>query len=455
MIYVIVWIHSIFLIGEQNALAESQWNSVYDLIRLHASHMYQEGLGHAERHIADNHHLQIGMALIMLGVLFPAFGHSEEYIETGRQIVSDNLEYSIYADGVNNEDSMTYSHFIARLYLEAELLLKKHYIRERRNYNIVKDAMNRIANAGIVPVVVLDHAKDAVPVAQALLMGGIDVMEITFRTAAASDSIKAVSESCPDMLVGAGTVITLEQCKKAVECGAKFIVSPGFDPEVVKWCVESGVAVTPGCVTPTEIMAAMKLGLKVVKFFPAGVYGGLSALKALSGPFGGIKFIPTGGVSTQNIGEFIAAPFIHAVGGSWVCPKADIAAGNFEKITKLSMEARNAAMGFEVAHIGINCENAEESLDVCKKLNEAFSLPVKEGNSSNFASSGVEVMKSMYLGKNGHIAIRTNTIPVAIAELEKRGFVCDMETAKYKGDKMIAVYLKSEFGGFAVHLLQK
>ena len=118
--------HSIFLIGDQNALTEQQWYSVYDLIRLHASHMYQEGLGHAERHIADNHHLQIGMALIMLGVLFPAFGHSEEYIETGRQIVSDNLEYSIYADGVNNEDSMTYSHFIARLYLEAELLLTKN-----------------------------------------------------------------------------------------------------------------------------------------------------------------------------------------------------------------------------------------------------------------------------------------------------------------------------------------
>ena len=128
-----------------------------------------------------------------------------------------------------------------------------------------------------MPVVVLDDAKDAVATAKALLAGGVDVMEITFRTAAAADSIKAVAESCPDMLVGTGTVITLEQCKKAVDCGAKFIVSPGFDEDVVRWCVENGVAVTPGCVTPTEIMAAMKLGLNVVKFFPAGVYGGLSA----------------------------------------------------------------------------------------------------------------------------------------------------------------------------------
>ena len=145
------------------------------------------------------------------------------------------------------------------------------------------DILKKLSNTGIVPVVVIDNAKDAVPTAQALLAGGIDVMEITFRTAAAPDAIKAVADNCPDMLVGAGTVITLEQCQKAVEMGAKFIVSPGFDAEVVKWCVDNGVAITPGCVTPSEIMAAMKLGLNVVKFFPSNVYGGLSAMKALSG----------------------------------------------------------------------------------------------------------------------------------------------------------------------------
>ena len=204
------------------------------------------------------------------------------------------------------------------------------------------NVLDRLKQSGVVPVVVLDDAKDALPTAKALLAGGVDVMEITFRTAAAADSIKAVAESCPDMLVGAGTVVTLDQCKQALECGAKFIVAPGFDEEVVRWCVDRSVPITPGCVTPTEIMSAMKLGLNVVKFFPAGVYGGLSAMKALSGPFGGIKFIPTGGVSGQNIGEFIAAPFIHAVGGSWVCPKADIAAGNFEKITELCSAARAA-----------------------------------------------------------------------------------------------------------------
>ena len=197
----------------------------------------------------------------------------------------------------------------------------------------------RLAASAVVPVVVLDDAKDAVATAKALLAGGVDVMEITFRTAAAADSIKAVAESCPDMLVGAGTVITLEQCKKATECGAKFIVSPGFDEEVVRWCVENGVAVTPGCVTPTEIMAAMKLGLNVVKFFPAGVYGGLKAMKSLSAPFGGVKFIPTGGIDAKNLKEYLEAPFVHAVGGSWLCPKKEIAAGNFDAVTALCREA--------------------------------------------------------------------------------------------------------------------
>lgn len=315
--------------------------------------------------------------------------------------------------------------------------------------------LERLYNAAVVPVVVLDSAADAVPTAQALLAGGVDVMEITFRTAAAADSIAAVAKECPDMLVGAGTVVTLEQCKKAVDCGAKFIVAPGFDEEVVRWCVENDVAVTPGCVTPTEIMAAMKLGLKVVKFFPANVYGGLSAMKALSGPFGGIKFIPTGGVNDKNLAEYLSAPFIHAVGGSWLCAKADIAAHNFEKITALCKDARRIALGFELAHIGVNAANAEESLAVCRALDAAFGFGVKEGNSSNFAGSGVEVMKEPYLGRNGHIAVKTGSIPRAAAELAKNGFVLDESTAKYKGDKMVAVYLKQEFGGFAVHLLQK
>lgn len=316
------------------------------------------------------------------------------------------------------------------------------------------DVLKRMACAGIVPVVVLEDAKDAVPTAKAMVAGGIDVMEITFRTAAAADSIKAVAAEVPEMLVGAGTVVNLEQCKLAVECGAKFIVSPGYDEEVVAWCCDNGVAVCPGCVTPTEIMMALKHGLKVLKFFPANVYGGLSAIKALAGPFGGVKFIPTGGVNLQNVGEFIADPHIHAVGGSWVCPKADIAAGNFDKITELCKESRKALLGFEVVHVGINCADADASAEVANAFDAAFDFTVKWGNSSNFASTGVEVMKTMFKGANGHIAIRTNKMTPAIAEMERRGLELDMDSVKDK-DNIKAVYFKKEFGGFAVHLLQK
>ena len=205
--------------------------------------------------------------------------------------------------------------------------------------------VERLANSIVVPVVVLDRAEDAIPTARAMAAGGVDTMEITFRTACAPEAIKAVAENCPEVCVGAGTIINVEQAKLAVEMGAKFIVSPGFSDEVVGWCVANNIPVAPGCVTPTEIMGALKHGLKMVKFFPANVYGGLNALKNLAGPFPGLKFLPTGGVNTGNIKEYVDAPFIHAVGGSWVCPKADINAGNWDKITQLCIEARKAAKG--------------------------------------------------------------------------------------------------------------
>ena len=207
------------------------------------------------------------------------------------------------------------------------------------------DVMERLAGSIVVPVVVLDKVEDAIPTARAMAAGGVDTMEITFRTTCAPEAIKAVAENCPEVCVGAGTIINVKQAKLAVSMGAKFIVSPGFSDEVVGWCVENNIPVAPGCVTPTEIMAALKHGLKMVKFFPANVYGGLNAMKNLAGPFVGLKFLPTGGVNTSNIKEYIDAPFIHAVGGSWVCPKADIAAGNWEKITSLCLEARKAAKG--------------------------------------------------------------------------------------------------------------
>ena len=237
--------------------------------------------------------------------------------------------------------------------------------------------LERFSRACIVPVVVLDNAEDAVPTAKALLAGGIDVMEITFRTAAAKDSIAAVASACPDMLVGAGTVINLEQCKAAVSASAGFIVSPGFDEEIIKYCIKAGITVTPGCVAPSEIMSAVKLGLSVVKFFPANVYGGLTALKSLSAPFPGVKFLPTGGINSHNIGDYIAAPFIHAVGGSWICTRKDIADGNFDKITALCRKPVKMRSALNLHIWGINCENVESSTEVSNFSRQLLISPSK------------------------------------------------------------------------------
>lgn len=197
----------------------------------------------------------------------------------------------------------------------------------------------KVFATGIVPVVVLNKVEDAVPLAGALLKGGIDFMEITFRTECAADCISVISREVPEMTVGAGTVLNVDQAKLAVENGARFIVSPGLDEETVKWAIENNIPVIPGAVTPTEIMKAISLGLNVVKFFPADVYGGIKAIKALSAPFGQIKFLPTGGVSEANLKEFIENKSVAAVGGSWVCKKENILNHDWDRITMLSENA--------------------------------------------------------------------------------------------------------------------
>ena len=319
------------------------------------------------------------------------------------------------------------------------------------------DVLERIGKTGLVPVAVLDNVEDAVPAAQALLAAGLDIMEITLRTDAGIAAIRAVSEQVPGMLVGAGTVLSLEKCQESVAAGAKFIVSPGYDPIIVSWCLAGNIPITPGCVTPTEITTALNAGLKTVKFFPANIYGGVKACAGLYAPFksAGLSFIPTGGISNDNLSEYADKSFILAVGGGWLCDPVHVNSHDFASITETAKAAINALLGFEVAHIGINQENETDAANVGLALNRAFGFTVKEGNNSNFASPAIEILKSGYLGKMGHVAIRTNSIVRAIHYLEKRGFIVDMGTAKFKSDKMIAVYLKDEIGGFALHLLQK
>ncbi len=197
----------------------------------------------------------------------------------------------------------------------------------------------KIAQLGVVPVVAIEDAKDATGLGAALLAGGLACAEITFRTAAAAESIRTMAENFPDLLVGAGTVLTVEQAQQALDNGAKFIVTPGFDADVVEFSLEHDTPIFPGVATPTEINMAMKYGLTALKFFPAQALGGIPALKAIAAPYGGIRFIPTGGISPQNLGDYLAIPAVLACGGSWLVKKSLIAAGEFEKITQLTQEA--------------------------------------------------------------------------------------------------------------------
>ena len=199
--------------------------------------------------------------------------------------------------------------------------------------------VDQVAACGVVPVVVLEDAEQAVPTAKALLAGGINAMEITFRTAAARDSIARVAAEVPEMIVGAGTVINVNQLHQAVEAGAKFIVSPGSAEDVIAEAIKLNVPITPGVVTPSEIMMGLKLGLKVFKFFPAESFGGLKTIKALCGPFPQIRFIPTGGINQGNAAEYFKNPKIVAVGGSWMVTKDMVAAGDFAGITEKSAAA--------------------------------------------------------------------------------------------------------------------
>ena len=193
-----------------------------------------------------------------------------------------------------------------------------------------------LKQAGVIPVIKLEDAGDAVPLAKALTAGGINSAEITFRTAAAAESIRRISEECPDMFVCAGTVLSVEQAKLAVQSGAKAVISPGTNPAVVSWCLENSVPVYPGCATPTEVEAALGMGLTTLKLFPAEVVGGIAMLKALYGPYSGVKFMPTGGVSPTNLAEYLAQPNVIACGGTWLCPQKAVADGNWQKITDLA-----------------------------------------------------------------------------------------------------------------------
>ncbi|MDP4172573.1 MAG: bifunctional 4-hydroxy-2-oxoglutarate aldolase/2-dehydro-3-deoxy-phosphogluconate aldolase [Bacteroidota bacterium] len=314
--------------------------------------------------------------------------------------------------------------------------------------------LEEIGSFGIVPVIVISDASDALPLVQALKNGGLPVAEVTFRTNAAREAIENISKNFPDMLLGAGTVLSIEQVKTAIDAGAKFIVSPGFNRKVVEFCLSNNIPITPGIVTPTEIECALQYELEVVKFFPAELMGGINYLKAIAAPFNTLKFIPTGGINEHNLLDYLRFPKVLACGGSWMINSELITAKKFDEITKLTLKAVGQMLGFSIRHFGINCNSTNESLLLAREIASIFNLPLKEGLGSNFIGNEIELLKKNYLGQHGHIAVGTNFIERAVLHFERKGYHFNSQSANYKEGKLQSIFFESEFAGLTWHLIQ-
>ena len=321
----------------------------------------------------------------------------------------------------------------------------------------MNDMMKELYSIGLIPVIKIENADDAVPLAKALIDGGLPAAEITFRTACAAEAIKNITEAYPEMLVGAGTVLTCEQVDAAIAAGSKFLVSPGLNPKVTAYALSKGIPMLPGCSNPSDIEAALELGLKTVKFFPAEAAGGLKMLKAMAAPYGQLTFMPTGGINAENLLDYLKFGKIVACGGSFMVADDLVKAKKWDEITALTKDAVKKMLGLEFLHMGINTESKEEGEKGAKLFNLMFGMPVKETSKSYFAGDAFEFMMGKGPGKCGHIAIRTNFVDRAMAYFTRLGFEFDESSITYdeKTGKPKFAYFKEEISGFAIHLIQK
>ena len=317
------------------------------------------------------------------------------------------------------------------------------------------DVLKRISEIGIVPVIAIENAADAVDLATALKKGGLPAAEVTFRTAAGEEAIRQIARCCPDVLVGAGTILNTEQCERALSAGAKFIVSPGYNDELVNFCIKKNVPILPGCTNASDMMKAVNAGLKVVKFFPAEQSGGVAFLKSIA-PVLPLKFMPTGGVTTKNMMDYLSYDRIIACGGTWMVKKDLIDGKKWDEITAICQDAVKTMLGFTIMHVGINCENQSSASETASQIASVFGLEKRDATASSFAGNIVEVMNTMYLGKNGHIAIGCNDVDRACSYLASKGISFAEDTRKIDdAGKTKFIYLKEEMGGFAFHLVKK
>lgn len=315
--------------------------------------------------------------------------------------------------------------------------------------------LKKLSSIGIIPVVTINDVEKAVPLANALINGGIHCVEITFRTKEAEEAIKRITENVPKMLVGAGTVLNTEQADKAISAGAKFLISPGLNPSVVEYCIQKGYLMIPGIATPSDIERAINLGVNVVKFFPAEASGGINMIKSMSLPYSEMRFIPTGGINNNNLNDYLSFDKVICCGGSFMLDDNFIESNNFDEITKLCKQAIFNMLGFEISHVGINAENDIEAESFAKQFSNLFNFSIYENDFSIFMDKSIEIMKKIYLGKHGHIAIKTNYIERAINYIEAMGGSFNNATIEEENGKFKSIFLKEEIGGYAIQLVQK
>lgn len=317
------------------------------------------------------------------------------------------------------------------------------------------DPIRVIRAHGIVPVLGLKNPDTAPQVAAALQAGGLPLLEVTLRAPKALDCLKAIKAAYPDMLVGAGTILSTEQADAAIAAGADFLVAPGFNPKVVQRSLDAGIPMVPGCVTASEIEAAMELGLRTFKFFPAEPMNGLAVIKQLCGPYKGIDFVPTAGINLQNLPTYLGYDRIAAVGGSFMAPASMIDEEDWAGITALCKEAVSRSLGFRLVHVGINGKSKEEGMAVAQWFADRFGFPVKPGEKSNFAGTAVECCNEPFPGTVGHIAIGTLSPERAMNWFRAKGVPMreDWKTYDASGN-LVAAYLEEEICGFAVHIVK-
>jgi 2-dehydro-3-deoxyphosphogluconate aldolase/(4S)-4-hydroxy-2-oxoglutarate aldolase len=288
--------------------------------------------------------------------------------------------------------------------------------------------LEQIGLLGILPLAVVEDETKAVMLAHALCSSGLPVIEVTFRTKAAASVIERITKDSSQMLVGAGTVLTVDQARTAIDTGARFIVSPGFSPKVVEFCLSNSIPVIPGIATPTEIQYAIEYNLEVVKFFPAEASGGAEYLKAIAAPFKEMQFIPTGGIEESTLLSYLQLPRVLACGGSWMIPSAYIHSGNFDEMKKLTQKAIAKMLGFELRHIGMNSPSVQEAQNTVMQLEKIFQFSSRDTEGSIFVGTQFEVLKRNFLGTHGHLALATNFIDRAIAYLARKGIGIKPET---------------------------